>query len=261
MKEVLKVALLRPAGRAEDAKRICEQYGFVPFIAPAIEIRNLPVDTEKVKQLLLSASVCVLMSSTAAETLLVKLRIPSSLLARNGLAVVSVGDATRRFLVSHGIESSIPETFSSEGIGELIASMKGLTGQVLVLRSNRGSGVLRESLTAKGIGVTEVALYDIVIPGDISPLRNLVSELMKGERFVLPFSSSMMVRNFFAVAGEFADRSRLLSELEKCSVWAIGNETAQEIRKQGLLHFAIAGTADYDSMLREIFDSLRRPGR
>lgn len=260
MRERMRIALLRPAGRAEESERICEQNGFSAFVAPAIETRELQVDTEGLKQLLMRASVCVIMSRTAAEALLVRLHIPPSLLARKGLSVVSVGDATRHFLASHSIESVTPVTFSSEGVAELISSMEVVDGLVIVLRSNRGSSVLWDALTAKGFEVNEVALYGIVMPEDLSPLRKLLSELGKGERFVLPFSSSMMVRNFFAVAREVYDQGQLLSALEKCSVWAIGNETASEIRKQGLLHFEIAGTADYESMLREIFDSLVEQG-
>lgn len=251
----MKIALFRPEVRAEEAKRTCERNGFVAVIAPAIEIKAMPVDTEGLREHLMRASVCVLMSSTAAEVFLEKLQLPSSLLQREGLSVVSVGEATRRFLEERSVESLTPEIYSSEGVVELISSMHSLSGSVLVLRSNMGSSVLREGLARKGIEVAEIPLYDIVLPEDTSPLKLLVEELLKGERFALPFSSSMMVRNFFSVARDVKGQEKLLTALEKCSVWAIGNETYREIMKHGVRHAEVAASADYDSMLREIFES------
>lgn len=252
-----KIALLRPSGRNEEAKQICEEKGFVPFIAPAIEIHSISVDTNRLKQLLMRASVCVLMSSTAGETLLEHLDLPGSLLTREGLVVVSVGEATRHFLGLHSVESITPASFSSEGIATLIISMQDLVGPVLVLRSNKGNSVLRERLARKGIEVVEVALYGIVMPEDLSPLKRLISELVNGKRFVIPFSSSMMVRNFFTAAGEVAEHGKVMQALEGCSVWAIGSETEREIRRQGLKNCSVAHTADYNSMLGEIFESMR----
>ncbi len=252
-----KIALMRPAGRSEEAARICREAGVEPVIAPAIEISGMDVDRKRLHGALKTADYCVFMSSTAVERAVGEAGVSTAMLTRQGLHVVAVGTGTMKSLLSNGVSPDLPRRHSSWGVVEWVGASAASGEVVAVLRSDSGSSVIRNGLEGKGLTVEEFPLYRIGLPADRSHLLAVVGEIIGGTQYILPFSSSMMARNFFMAASTAAGGLDLSAALSRCELWAIGDETAGEVGAHYSGRCNISTRTDYESMLREILSDSR----
>ncbi len=250
----IKIALMRPEGRAEASLDYCRKNGMEPVVAPAIEISDTEIDRQAVLSWLEKADTCIFMSSTAVDRFFSSLNEPD-LLTREGLSIVAVGSATANRLSLHSVVSTMPDVHSSEGLVRYVASLRRAGGPVVVFRSDSGTETLKRGLEATGLVVIEFALYRIRMPEDTSLLEAVLGDILGGERYILPFSSSMMARNFFKIAEGMGEGEKMSSALGRCSIWAIGAETAREIGSHISSGPKVASSADFESMLQEIVDA------
>lgn len=248
----MRIALLRPGDRVESALRFCRENGLDAGVAPAIEIHDIPVDKQGLAHAMSRADICIFMSSTAVERLFDLEPDARRLIQEGDVTVIAVGEATARKLGDQSIASRIPETFSSGGLVDYVLSLQISGRMVVVFRSDMGTTDLRQGLEEAGYTVSEFALYGISMPGNTKPLRDVISQILGGEEYILPFSSSMAVRNFFTTAVGMAPRAQMLKALSRCRIWAIGEATASELSRQGVGRFRTAGRADFMAMLGEI---------
>ena len=252
----MKIALMREEDKSGDSLMFCTRQGLTPVIAPAIETYSLPVDVTVLSSDIAQADVCIFMSPTAVDRLFGLESFDPSIMKRGKMKIVAVGGATSARLSEHGIMSEVPDTFSSEGLVRHLAASATDHRRVFVLRSDSGSEKLKIGLGAYGMDVREHALYGIRLPLNTFALEELIRGILGGEQVILPFSSSMMVRNFFAVAGKLAVPELITEGMSRCIIWAIGDETAAELSRHGIEDFLKAGRADFRLMLQEIVDGI-----
>lgn len=262
----MKIALMREEEKSMDSLQFCIQKGLVPVIAAAIETFSLPVDVTALSSDIEQADVCIFMSPTAVDRLFELEQFRHSLIKYGKMKTVAVGPATSARLSDHGKACEVPVTFSSEGLIRHLSASGGVHRSIVVLRSDSGSEKLKIGLEASGMDVREHALYGIRIPRNTSALEELIRGIVGGEQVILPFSSSMMVRNFFAIAQRVATPDRIAEGMRRSFIWAIGDETAAELSRHGISDFRTARRADFGLMLQEIVDwlereSLRRNGQ
>ncbi len=132
--------------------------------------------------------------------------------------VVCIGPGTKGKLEEEGLECELPLKYSSRGI---IEYFKGLErGVVAVLRSRRGSPVLKEGLEREGFRVIEVPLYDL------EPYPDGVKAACHMAEYAdyVVFTSRLTV---YAA-------SRCLDRIGKRCVIAIGEETEGALSEFGL---------------------------
>ena len=257
MMAVVRIALMRPEDRAGKAVEYCRMKGLDPLVAPAIGIRDLEVEESEVLRWLNRCDICIFMSSTAVDRFFSLGSDCSDALRRKGINVVAVGKATSVSLDAHSIANSVPATYSSQGLVEYVKSLEGANGPAVVFRSDSGTGLLKNGLAATGLEVKEFAVYGIAMPEDTGPIRAVIADILGGQGYILPFSSSMMVRNFFRLVSSLDEKGAMPSAIVNCSIWAIGAETAAELKGQTSAPVSIASSADFESMLGEIADSIQ----
>ncbi|MBX8635442.1 MAG: uroporphyrinogen-III synthase [Thermoplasmata archaeon] len=244
----MKVGVLRPADEWEESAAILRNAGLEPVAAPALEIRKLTPHKALLERLS-GADIVIFASARAVRTFFSegenKTGFPS--VAR----VISIGERTHAELARHGVDSLKPAAYSSAGIVELVRTMRTEGVSVVVMRSREGSSTLMEGLRSMGFDVTEIPLYSVAYPRNDDALRTLVRDIARGGIYALPFTSAMMVRNFFRCAEMNCIMPQFLQKLADCSLWSIGPETSAVLREAGAV-FTEAAVADYASIAATI---------
>ena len=170
------VALTRPAGQAEEAGKLIQEKGGIPYYIPAIEIKGL-TNFSPIKKFITELhkgqiDYVILMSTngvkylfTAAETL----KQTSQL--KDGLAktfVIAVGPRTAQALEEeyHVKVDLIPTKYSSEGLIECLKS-KELSGKkIRIPRTSNATPILSDKLKEMGADVEEIYVYESGLPVD-----------------------------------------------------------------------------------------------
>ncbi len=170
------VAITRPAGQAEEAGKLIEEKGGIPYYIPAIEIKGL-TNFEPVKKFiteLLKGQVdyVILMSTngvkylfSAAETL----KQTSQL--KEGLAktfVIAVGPRTAQALEEeyHVKVGLVPTKYSSEGLIECFQGKEISGKKIRIPRTSNATPTLTDKLKEMGADVEEIYVYESGLPAD-----------------------------------------------------------------------------------------------
>ncbi|MDP2766415.1 MAG: uroporphyrinogen-III synthase, partial [Candidatus Methanoperedens sp.] len=149
----------------------------------------------------------------------------------NKTHVVAIGPMTENALLKSGIRVSfVPESFSSEGLVEQLAEIEGAV--IEIARSSHGAPELVEGLKKKGAIVHETQVYQIISPRD-ERHEVLMQRALAGEVDIFAFTSSMMVRNFMALADEMGVKDELIRVMNEKNVAAIGKPTADTLSEFG----------------------------
>ncbi|MBX8631428.1 MAG: uroporphyrinogen-III synthase [Thermoplasmata archaeon] len=242
----MKVLILRPEEECAESARAAQELGLEPVIVPAVSIRILPVSADEIVHSIESSGLLVFLSSRSVRLLV---RVIGTFRSFSGRTVISVGKATRSELERHGVASVLPAVHSSSGVADMILSDYRDAGGVAVFRSASGSSVLREKLASSGISVKEICLYDTVPAADTARLSAAIRDISEGKRYIVPFTSSNVVKSVFARAASMGLTERLIAGLEGCIVLSIGRETSAELRRRDV-PFTESADTDFTEMLR-----------
>lgn len=178
----------------------------------------------------------VFMSSKAVKLLFDTARQVGKLsklqLAVANTMVMSVGPKTTIALENEGIKVNYqPTTFSSVGVGEEFTKIHAVGKKVIVPRSGASTPFLKELLNKIGIDVLEIHLYDVCAFRDTTQWNEFRDLFSQGKIDGVIFTSASSVRGFFEIMAKDHDDEKLLDQLEKISVVAIGPFTADELKK------------------------------
>ena len=240
----LKVAVLRPEDEWDESAAVLKRFGLEPVAAPAVEVTEFSPGEDVLERV--SASGFIVFVSVRAVRVFFSCFGPVDELLRSA-AVISVGEKTEAELEKHGVSSMKPATYSSAGIVALISGMQSAGRSVAVFRSSEGSRTLAEGLMKLGYPVIEIPLYSVAYPSDDSRLLALIKDIVRGERYAIPFTSAMIARNFFRCAAKACPMNRIVEKLANCSIWSIGPETSSVLRGAGV-SFSESPAADYEAM-------------
>ena len=220
------IAITRPYERSGETVKQIEERGHKAMIVPAVTIVPLSREgiAEKIGELP-DYDWLVLSSASGAD---IMHRYFGEELKRIKIAVI--GPKTAMFLEDRGIKVElIPEEYRAENLASEMAQA-GIDGKkVLVARADIGREVLITELQ-KHADVTEVTVYNTIMPCDKTPMRDFLAALEKGRITAAIFTSSQNVKNLFASL----DRERLSGGLKKVKVCAIGPITARTLEEHGV---------------------------
>ncbi len=246
-----KIAILRPAGQQDESVALAERYGFSPISAPAISLEKKSLPTDLLDRI--DAADCVAFTSANGVHIALEDKAISGALA--GKKIVSIGPKTKQALTEYGLESEMPESYSSEGLERML---KKRFKSILFLRSAQGSQYLSDGLRAAGILVDDIPLYGVVNSFD-PRLDRLIERA--GEVDIFAFTSSSTARNLVERATELGREEELHRALEKATVAAIGKPTAEELSRLGVAVDVIPESFTFEAMLAALARRKRSSGR
>jgi len=239
------IALTRPAGQAEEAGKLIEEKGGIPYYIPAIEIKGL-TNFAPIKKFISELQkgqldYVILMSTngvkylfSAAETL----KQTSQL--REGLAktfVIAVGPRTAQALEEeyHVRVGLVPLKYSSEGLIECLKGKEFSGKKIRIPRTSNATPVLSEKLREMGADVEEIYVYESVLPVDSELKERFFRDLTSGKIDAIVFGSGLSAKNIFQMLSEKASMDKLRSIInDKVTTVAIGPTTAEALKEMGV---------------------------
>ncbi|XHH09244.1 MAG: uroporphyrinogen-III synthase [Candidatus Bathyarchaeia archaeon] len=235
------IALTRPVGQAEEAGKLIEAKGGIPYYIPAIEIKPLS-NPEPVKHFITELQACqvdyvILMSTNGVKYLFAVAESLCQVAAlRCGLArsfVIGVGPRTAQELEAYGVHVDlVPEKYSSEGLLEVLKP-RDIKGKVIrIPRTTSATPTLTDQLTELGADVQEIHVYESGLPVDEALKTKFYQDLKDGRIDAILFGSGLSAKNIFKMLTEKASMEQLRKLLaEKVTVVAIGPTTAQALEE------------------------------
>ena len=223
------VGVTRARAQASGLARRLAELGASVVEAPTIRIQNLDGPPPQ----LADWDLVIFSSANGVEALFARLAA-AGLDARAfaGCRLAAMGPGTARALAAHGLAADIvPDRFVAEGMIEALADVA--VERALVVRAAEGRDVLIEALTARGVTVELLAVYETVVePLDEATLASLA------EVDYVTFTSASSVRNYLDAGGS-AD-ARLIS---------IGPATSDALRERGLEPDVEAAQHDLEGLI------------
>ena len=234
------IAITRPIGKGEKTAEFVRKLGWTPFIVHPVELK--PIEQylihEKFSHVISKGPIdwLVFMSSTGVDAFFDVLQSHSSVLpsALGTIRIMAVGPKTCQALNRHGVrEISIPEDYSSSGIGDHLSKFGSKGQRAVLIRSSAADERLAAALALRGFAVETITTYRTVIPGNLESVFAFFSGL-EDQRFqAVLFTSAVSASNLFSIA-ERRGSSWLLRLLSPGIVGAIGPSTADRLRELGV---------------------------
>ena len=182
----------------------------------------------------------VFMSSKAVKLLFDTARKVSKFeklqLAVANTTVIAVGPKTKAALEVEGIRvAHMPQRYSSVGVGEVFTRLNPDGKKVIIPRSGTSTPFLAQLLEKIGLQVKEIYLYDVCAFKDTSQWNEFRKLFSSNKIDGIIFTSASSVNAFFEIMLMDLDEKKLLQNLQKLKVVAIGPFTAEELKKFGTI--------------------------
>ena len=182
----------------------------------------------------------VFMSSKAVKLLFDTARKVSKFeklqLAVANTTVIAVGPKTKAALEAEGIRvAHMPQRYSSVGVGEVFTRLNPDGKKVIIPRSGASTPFLAQLLEKIGLQVKEIYLYDVCAFRDTSQWNEFRELFSNNKIDGIIFTSASSVNAFFEIMLMDLDEKKLLQNLQKLKVVAIGPFTAEELKKFGTI--------------------------
>ncbi|WP_254864785.1 uroporphyrinogen-III synthase [Halovivax gelatinilyticus] len=241
-----RVAVFRPDDeRLESAVSLLSDLGVEPVPDPMLAVEPTGETPRE------NADYVVLTSKTGAE-----------LAAEAGWepgasTVCAIGPATSASMEAVGYAVDlVPDEYTSSGLVETLESEADLDGaSVEVARSDHGSPVLLDGLSAAGADVHETVLYRLVRPPESGDAVDLAAS---GDLDAACFTSSLTVEHFFEAATERGTTDAVAVGLDRAVVGAIGEPTRETLTAFGIDADVVASEATFDALARETVAAVDR---
>ena len=235
------VALTRPAGQAEEAGKLIEEKGGVPYYIPAIEIKGLSnfapikkfiteLQNGQVDYVILMSTNGVKFLFSAAQTL----KQTGDLKDGLGRAfVIAVGPRTAEALKEYGVRVDlVPTKYSSEGLIECLQGKDFSGKKIRIPRTSNATPTLTEKLKEMGAEVEEIYVYESGLPVDEKLKAKFYEDLTSGKIDAIVFGSGLSAKNIFKMLSEKAPMETLRNIINtKVTTVAIGPTTAEALKE------------------------------
>jgi uroporphyrinogen-III synthase len=147
-------------------------------------------------------------------------------------------------LKRHGISVTV-NVDAPYTTAELLAALAYLDLQgmeIALVHYGERNVALVDALQELGARLTELCLYEWLLPEDIQPLKELIQELMIGRVDAIAFTSQVQVRHLFEVATEPGQADQLVRALNTATiVAAVGPTCATALRTVGVTPQVVPG--------------------
>ncbi|OMH41166.1 uroporphyrinogen-III synthase [Desulfurobacterium indicum] len=207
-----------PSKLSREQITILNKQGITPVTIPLIKTVSLPFPAEIVE--IFRPDFIVFSSKNGVKHFFSRISVDHI----QNTKVIAVGKSTAKLLKDRGIEPLIPESFSGEGLIELIKKNK-LKGKFLLIKPKKARNLLPEFLKKEGNIVQEVIAYETVTNTEAAD--EMAREVAKGFE-IATFTSPSTFKSFLKLSGE---KGKQL--LRKTKIIPIGHVTAEAIQKTG----------------------------
>ena len=239
------VALTRPAGQAEEAGKLIEEKGGIPYYIPAIEIKGL-TNFAPIKKFITELAnghvdYVILMSTngvkylfSAAESLKQTIQLKEGL---DKTFVLAVGPRTAQALEEeyHVKVGLVPTKYSSEGLIECLQGREILGRKIRIPRTSNATPILSDKLKEMGADVEEIYVYESGLPVDAELKNRFFQDLTSGKIDAIVFGSGLSAKNIFKMLTEKAPMEKLRDIINgKVTTVAIGPTTAEALTEMGI---------------------------
>ncbi|WNY23180.1 hypothetical protein MmiHf6_04840 [Methanimicrococcus hongohii] len=248
------LAIMRPETYTDASEDVAAAAGFQPFSVPVVTLKGMKDDFFDgfVKRVLSQKTDIVIFTSANGIEYTLKnldgISADDFLEALKKIQIVAIGPTTRKKLESFGLTSSLmPGEYSSVG---LVNDMgKDVAGKVIdIPRSFYGSVVLVQGLIDAGATVHQTHVYTLDVP-EGALQDELIEKTLAGEIDAFAFTSTMMVKNFMALADKTGDRDAVIEKLNDAVVGAIGYPTAQTVESFGVSVDAVPEEFTFEALV------------
>jgi len=257
------LAIMRPETYTDASEEAAVAAGFQPFSVPVVAIKGMKdenFDDFVSRVLAQKTDYVIFTSANGIKHTFINLgggdeKKKEFLNALKKTKIVAIGPTTKKELESIGLTKSlVPGEYSSEGLVNDLK--KDVSKKVIdIPRSFYGSPVLVKGLEDAGAIVHETHVYTLdVLEGELQ--EELIEKTLNGEIDAFAFTSSMMVRNFIALADKFGEKEKVIRTLNESLVGAIGYPTAQTIEEYGILVEIIPEEFTFEALVNAMKDKI-----
>ena len=220
----------RPSDRAAALSAALSKHQIDVVELPLLQLQALEYSPQlaALYQQLLSSHVIVVVSPTAVE-------IGMQYLQQSGLSVadlqhiqwVAVGVKTAQVLATYGIQASIPQVETSEGMLQLPSLQKLAVGsQIAFWRGTGGRQFMMQQLQDAGMHILNFVLYQRYCPEySQTLLANLATQIQQHASYTVLISSEASWRNWLALL------QRMPSVLQQARYMVLGSRLAHLIEQ------------------------------
>jgi uroporphyrinogen-III synthase len=231
---------------ATEMERLIIRHGGVPIVAPSM--RELPLSENpqalECGQALLSGQIdiVVLLTGVGLRTLLDVLQTRYTLHeitdALHNSVLVARGPKPTFVLKELGLSPNIlvpePNTWRDTLSALDAAYPGGLQGiRVAVQEYGVSNPEFLEGLRERGAEVQPVPVYRWALPDDLTPLKDLLQQVMDGLVPVLLITNAVQVEHIIKVLGEDEKINHFRKALHRMMVASIGNVASERLRHYG----------------------------
>jgi uroporphyrinogen-III synthase len=243
--EAKRIALLE-ARMSGELTAMVERHGAIAYSVPAVRESPLDVPAEIdafVEALAASRfAVAIFMTGVGASSLLREAekrgRLESVLGALRNATTVCRGPKPVAVLRRHQVQVSVTaaEPHTTTELLQAIEDVP-LTGtEVALVHYGERNDAAAAALRARGAVLSEICLYEWLLPDDVAPLERLVGELVAGKIDALAVTSQIQVRHLFQIADRLGQSRALTDALNTTVVVAaVGPVCASALRACGVV--------------------------
>ena len=227
------LAITRNEYNAREFSSIVEEEGGRVIALPTIEL--VSKGSEPVKEFLdkLQRSkhdYCAFMSPQAVN-MIFEAAGREAVLVLKSTVVIAVGPKTKQALEENGVHVRLmPDTFSSEGLVELLSSMDPAGKTIIIPRSGAANELANKSLKDLRMQVDEVILYTVQTSPITYAWKDFTDLLQQKKIDAIIFTSSSTVNSFFEIMEKILPDELQLDDLTK--VISIGPFTTKELKRR-----------------------------
>ena len=231
--------------RAGEMAELIRRYGGEPIIAPSMRevplsenraaIEFLPeIEAGKCDILILMTGVGartlnqVLLTQYSQERILAALRKPQ-LVARGPKPVA----ALKELGLTPAITVPEPNTWR-EVLAALDANAPINARQIAVQEYGVPNAELVSGLEQRGARVKTIAVYRWALPEDVSPLRDAIEKILRGDAQVAIFTNGAQVEHLFRVGGDLKVQDKLPGAFKNLVIGSVGPICTQVLQEFGL---------------------------
>ena len=251
------LAIMRPVSYIGKSVKFAESLGFETIAIPMIEILD-KVDggfDDFVRRIIEGESDYVIFTSANGIDFTLQ-KIPdenrnSFIDALKKTNTIAIGPNTQKALQKLGIhDSGMPDVYSSGGLVEYLCH--DTSGKTIdIARSCYGAPILISGLEKCGATVFETQVYTLGML-DGTEQKELIEFAVSGKITIFAFTSSMMVRNFFANADAMGVGERIVDVLNNSTVAAIGIPTADTLNSYGVKVGVIPDRYTFEALVNKV---------
>jgi uroporphyrinogen-III synthase len=236
-----KIAILEARMSGEMAALI-RRYGGIPVSAPAVRESALesqkPVSTFIDHLTAAQIQTVVFFTGVGVNTLFKEAerlgRLPELLAGLHTVTIVCRGPKPSAPLRKQGIPIALSarEPFTTTELLEELAHLDVAGTQIGIVHYGERNEAVGQYLQERGARLDELSLYEWLLPADITPLENLIADILAVQIDAIVFTSQVQARHLLLIAERMDLKAEVIAALNNKTIVASVGPTCSGVLKQ-----------------------------